>query len=105
MPRLTLKQCRELDDIMDYITPPRPALEWLGLKAEAKYLPPKQWRIKLSTFLYVIYNDLHPNNLINRQAIDDYFDDEYTDELTSISKRLQKFFKKCFSQEQNEPLL
>tara|TARA_R110002073_G_scaffold57237_2_gene145642 strand:+ start:5498 stop:5815 length:318 start_codon:yes stop_codon:yes gene_type:complete len=97
MPRLTIKQARELDDIMDYIAKPRPELEWMGTKAESRYLSHKQWQVKLGTFLYVIYNDMYPTKLINRQAVEDYFDDEYMDELTSISKRLKKFFKNCFS--------
>ena len=97
MARLTLKQFERLNDIMDYMTPSRPELEWRGFKAERKGLTPRQWHYKLSVLLYVTYNDLYPNDLISREAVLDYFDDEYTTELISFCKRFKKFFTKCFS--------
>lgn len=97
MTRLTLKQFERLNDILDYMTTPRPEFEWRGFKAERKHVTPRQWHYKLSVLLYVTYNDLYPNSPITREAVLDYFDDEYTTELTSFCKRFKEFFTKCFS--------
>ena len=96
MARLTFKQFERLNDIMQYMQTPRPELEWNGFTRERRRLSQAQWQQVLMTMLYTIYNDLHSKEPISRQAIADYFDDEYINELTSFCKRIKKFFTKCF---------
>ena len=97
MSRLTLIQYDRLSDIIEYMRGPRSELEWRGFKSERRYLTNEQWQNKLATMLYVTYNDLHPKEPITREAIVDFFDDDYVDELTSFCKKFKIFFTKCFT--------
>ena len=102
MGRLTNKQFSRLNDILEYMQAPREELGWGGFRIERRYLSNSQWQYKLKTMLYTTYNDLYPKERIGRQAIVDYFDDEYINELTSFCKRFKKFFTKCFSFKKSE---
>ena len=95
--RLTYKQYERLMTIMDHLTPPRPELEWNGMRRESKNLTNAQWQMKLSRELYITYRDLHPNDEISRDQINDFFDDDYVNRLTSVKRRLKKWMYKKFS--------
>jgi hypothetical protein len=98
--RLTYKQYERLMTIMDHLTKPRPDLEWRGMRRESKNLTKPQWQMRLSRELYITYRDLHPTDEISRDQVNDFFDDDYVDKLTSIRLRLKKWMytrvKCCF---------
>lgn len=97
MSRLTLEQYNALNDIISYMSKARPELEWRGFKVERRYLTKNQWHNKVATMLYTTYNDLYPSKPISHEAIVDFFDDDYVNELTSFCKRFKKLFTKCLT--------
>ena len=99
--RLTYRQYERLMTIMDHLAKPRPDLEWGGMRRESKNLTKPQWQTRLSRELYITYRDLHPNDEISRDQVNDFFDDDYVYKLTSFRLRLKKWLYKrvkcCFS--------
>ena len=70
--RLTYRQYERLSDIIEYISGPRPEIEWAGAKRE----------------LYTLYRDLYPEDVeFSRDHVDYIFDDNYIDHLTSWHRR------------------
>lgn len=96
MERLTRLQYGRLDDIMEYTTMRRPNIGWMGHKKESRHLSKEQWTTKLSLFLYRTYNDLYNTEPISREAIDDYFDDAYVDNLLSVKAIICSFIEQCW---------
>lgn len=95
MSRLSRCQLDRLDGIMEYTTSARPELEWMGHKRESKHLSKEQWRMILSSFLYRMYNDMYEDS-ISREAIDDFFDDEYVTNLLSMKALIYSFVRQCW---------
>ena len=87
---------------MEYMQSPRPELEWNGFNRERRRLSQAQWHQVLMTMLYTIYNDMYPKEPINHQAVVDYFDDDYINDLTSFCKRIKKLFTKCFKNKKED---
>ncbi len=86
--RLTYRQYERLTDIIEYISNPRPELEWGGFKRERRRLSAQQWFDKISRELYVLYRDLYPGDVdFSRDHVEDLFDDKYIDHLTSWRRR------------------
>ena len=95
--RLTYKQYDRLMSIMDHLSAPRPELEWNGIRRESKNLTNAQWQTKLTRELYITYKELHSGDEISREQVNDLFDDEYIDKLTSVRLRLKKWLHKKFN--------
>ena len=94
--RLSHDQCVRLLDILDYLQVPRPELEWGGKKRESRKLTDAQWKAKLARELYTLYRDMYPRDVITRDHIEDFFDDNYVESIMSTRTRLKKFLCKVF---------
>lgn len=91
--RLTLGQYDRLENIMEYLVVSRPDLEWGGCKRESRNLSPVEWRRKLSGEIYMCYRDLYNDDRsMSMDVIDDYFDDMYVGDLTSLKNRCMHCF-------------
>jgi hypothetical protein len=94
--RLNHEQYERLVSILECLAVPAPEFGWDGLKQESRHLSSSEWKHKISTELYHIYRDLHPADIdFNMDHIEDFFDDAYVDELTSIKGWFRRMLTCC----------
>jgi hypothetical protein len=94
--RLTIEQHDRLASILDYISVPRPELEWGGTRRESRRINSSEWKYKITMELYYLYRDLHPDDgEFTLECMTDFFDDSYVTELTSIKERFKRLITCC----------
>ena len=91
--RLTLVQYDRLSDIVEYLSSPRPELDWGGIRRESRHMSKVEWRQRIAYELYIFYREMYPNDEeFTMELMDDFFDDAYVDNLVSFKRRIKEFF-------------